>query len=203
MTRDGDNEELGSLAALARRLPREVPPPPDLWAGIAARLEPRDGLDRLAASLPTQVDPPADLWPGIEARIAPRRRMRRAALALAASAAIVAALAVGVLLGERHDAGPEPGSASVAADDTASEGASAAIDFDWVLGTPAVAGEVAANLSRELALVRDERLSIERAIAKEPDNVDLRELWAFTYETELRLADACSRTAMEYQRERG
>jgi hypothetical protein len=79
MTRYADNEELGSLASIARLLPREVAPPPDLWERIAARLELRGGLDHLAASLPTQVDPPENLWPGIEARIAPRRRMGRAA----------------------------------------------------------------------------------------------------------------------------
>jgi hypothetical protein len=203
MTRDGDDEELGSLAPLVRQLPREVAPPPDLWKAIAARLEPRGRLEDLAASLPMQVDPPEDLWPKIEARIVPRRRMRRAAFALAASVAVAAAVAVGLQLGEHNDAGPERAVASVAADDTASDGAGAAIDFGWVLGAPAVAGDIAANLSGELALVRDERLSIERAIAKEPDNIDLRELWAFTYETELQLADACGRTVMEYQRDRG
>ena len=71
MTLDGDHSELGRLAALARQLPRDVPPPRDLWAGIAARLEPRGQLDHLAASLPTRVDPPEGLWPKIEARIAP------------------------------------------------------------------------------------------------------------------------------------
>src|SRR5262245_35061430 len=203
MTRDDDNEELGSLAALARLLPREIAPPPDLWERIAARVEPRAELDHLAAALPTRVDPPEDLWPKIEARIAPHRRRRRVALALAASVAVAAAVAVGVRLGERNDAGPARGSPPLAADDTAGDRASAASNVGWVLGAPAIAGDVAANLSRELALVRDERLSIERAIAKEPDNVDLRELWAFTYETELELADACGRTVMEYQRDRG
>ena len=203
MTRDGDNEELGSLAPLVRQLPRDVAPPPDLWEGIAARLEPRGRLDHLTASLPTQVDPPEDLWPKIEARIAPARRARRAAVALAASLVVAAAITVGVQLGQHNDVGPEPGTTSLAADDTASERAGAGIDIDWVLGAPAVAGDVAASLSRELALVRNERLSIEHAIAKEPDNIDLRELWAFTYETELQLADACGRTAMEYQRDRG
>jgi hypothetical protein len=203
MTSDADNEELGSLATLARQLPREVPPPPDLWAGIAARLEPRGQLDHLSASLPTEVDPPEDLWPKIEARIAPARRMRRAALALAASTAVIVAVAVGVRLGERDDAGLERGSASLAADDTAGYGTSFASNVAWLLGAPAVAGDVAANLSGDLALVRDERLSIERAISNDPDNVDLRELWAFTYETELELVDACGRTVMEYQRDRG
>jgi hypothetical protein len=203
MTRYADNEELGSLASIARLLPREVAPPPDLWERIAARLELRGGLDHLAASLPTQVDPPKDLWPGIEASIAPRRRMGRAAYALAASVAVAAAVTVGVQLGERNDAGPERTSASVVTDDTASAGASAASNVAWMLGAPALAGDVAANLSGELALVRDERLSIERAIAREPDNAHLRELWAFTYETELELVDAFSRAVMEYQRVRG
>ncbi|HUO67258.1 MAG TPA: hypothetical protein VMV37_06970 [Gammaproteobacteria bacterium] len=200
MTRDGNNEELGGLEALARQLPREVLPPPDLWVAIAARLEPRDRLDHLTASLPTRVDPPGDLWPKIEARIAPARRKR---LMLALAASVVVAVAVGIVLGERNGSGPDRGSGSFAADDTAGDGASAATDVDWVLGTAAVAGDVAADLTSELALVRGERLSIERAIAKEPGNVDLRELWAFTYETELELADAVSRTVMEYQRERG
>lgn len=201
MTRDGHDEGLGSLATLARLLPREIAPPPDLWERIAARLE-HGGLVRLAASLPTQADPPEDLWPRIEARIAPRRRMR-AAYALAASVAVAAAVTVGVRLGEHDDAVPGRAVASAVADDAASIGASAASNVAWMLGAPAVAGDVAASLSNELALVRDERLSIERAIAREPDNVELRELWAFTYETELELADACSRTVMEYQRERG
>ena len=203
MRREGDNEELGSLGPLVRQLPREVVPPPDLWERIAARLELRGGLDHLAASLPTQVDPPENLWPKIEARIAPRRRIRRAEFALAASIAVAAAVTGGLQLGEHTDAGAERAVASVAADDTASDGAGAAIDFGWVLGAPAVAGDIAASLSDELALVRDERLSIERAIAREPDNAHLRELWAFTYETELELVDAFSRAVMEYQRVRG
>jgi len=201
MTRERDDEALGGLAALVRQLPRDVPPPPALWARIAARLEPRSQLDHLAASLPTQIDPPEDLWPSIEARIAPHRRTRRAALALAVSLAAAAVIALGVLLGERHGARTEHDAESLSADVAPSEGAASSVG--WALDAPAVAGDVAANLRRDLALVRDERLSIERAIAKEPDNVDLRELWAFTYETELELADACGRTVMEYQRERG
>jgi hypothetical protein len=202
MTRDGDNE-LGGVAALVRLLPREVAPPPDLWERIAARIEPRGGLDHLAAGLPTRVAPPEDAWPKIEARIAPSRRMRRLVLALALSVAVVGAVAVGVRLGEHGDTAAERGSVSNATDDASSDRASVASNVGWLFGAPAVAGDVAANLTRELVLVRDERLSIERAIAKEPDNVDLRELWAFTYETELELADACGRTVMEYERDRG
>jgi hypothetical protein len=203
MTRGGDPEVPGSLAALVRRLPREVAPPTELWERIAARLEPRSRLDRMAASLPTQVDPPENLWPKIEARIAPRRRLARVAFALAASIAVAVAVAVGVRLDQHNAAAPERGSTSLAADDTPRDRASTATNVGWVLGAPAVAGDVAADLSGELALVRDERLSIERAIAREPDNAHLRELWAFTYETELELVDAFSRAVMEYQRVRG
>jgi hypothetical protein len=205
MTRDREDEELDSVAPLVRLLPREIAPPADLWEGIAARLEPRGQLDHLAASLPTQVDPPDGLWPKIEARIAPRRRVRRATVALAASVAVATAVAVvlGLRLGERHDAEPARGSASLVADEAASDGANAASNVAWLLAAPVVPGDVAASLSGELALVRDERLSIERAIAKEPDNVDLHELWAFTYETELELVDAYGRTVMDYLRDRG
>jgi hypothetical protein len=202
MTRDGDKEELGSVAALARLLPREVAPPPDLWENLAARLEPRGRLEGLAASLPMNVEPPADLWPKIAARISPGRRARRLAVAFAASIAVVVAAVVGLQFAERTEPASGRGSPSVAADDSASRGASAASSVGWVLGAP-VAGDVAASLNRDLVLVRDERLTIERAIATEPDNVDLRELWAFTYATELELADACSRTVMEYERDRG
>ena len=196
---DVDGEELGGLAALARRLPREVPPPPDLWGRIAARLEPRDRLDHLAASLPAEIDPPADLWLKIEARIAAKPRARHAAIAVAVCLAVMALVAIGVQVGAPHRDGAERGSPPVVADDASS----AARNVGWILDAPALTDDVARDLSRELALVRDERLSIERAIANDPDNVDLRELWAFAYETELELADTCGRAVMEYQRARG
>jgi hypothetical protein len=198
MTSDGGDDDLGHLAALARALPREIAPPPDSWARIAVRLEPRDHLDPLVASLPAEIAPPAHLWPAIEARIAPGRRARRGALAAAACLAVAGLVAVGVQLGADRD------STSIrSVEATRSEDAARApVEVGWILDAPALAGDVAATLSRELALVRDERLRIERAIASEPDNVDLRELWAFTYETELQLADACGRTVMEYERER-
>jgi hypothetical protein len=91
----------------------------------------------------------------------------------------------------------------VVADEATSDASSAAQNVGWILGAPALSGDVAASLSRELALVREQRLSIERAIATDPDDPDLRELWAFAYETELKLADTCARAVMEYERERG
>ena len=70
----------------------------------------------------------------------------------------------------------------------------------WMLRSPVVSDEVAATLQRELVLVRDDRLQIEAAIDREPDNVGLRELWAHAYEVELQLADAYGRTIMAYSR---
>jgi hypothetical protein len=203
MTNDGHDEELGRLAPLARALPREVAPPPDLWERIAARLEPRDRIDHLIASLPTDVDPPADLWPAIAARIAPKSRARRFASAAAASVVVAALVAVGVHLGGGRDAGTQSGSAPYLADEAARDASSVARNVGWIFRAPALSDDVAATLRRELALVRDERLSIERAIATEPDNPELRELWAFAYETELELADASGRAVMEYERNRG
>jgi hypothetical protein len=70
----------------------------------------------------------------------------------------------------------------------------------WMLRAPEVSSEVAATLRRELELVRDERLRIERAMDYEPDNTALHELWAHAYEVELQLADACGRIVMTYER---
>ena len=198
-----DEKESVGLAALVRALPREVAPPPDLWERIAARLEPRDRIEHLAASLPTEIDPPTDLWPGIATRIAPKPRARRFALAAAASVAVAALVVAGLQLGGRHGAGPQSGSASNVGDEAARDASSAARNVGWILATPVLPDDVAATLSRELALVRDERLSIERAIASEPDNADLRELWAYAYRTELELADTCGRAVMEYESNRG
>ena len=148
MRREDDNEDAGSLAPLVRQLPREVAPSPDLWKGIAARLEPRGRLDHLAASLPTQVDPPR--ISGQESRRASRRVDGCDALPSRSPRpfAVAAVVAVGLQLGEHNDAGPERAVASVAADDTASDGAGAAIDFGWVLGAPAVAGDDRGELER-------------------------------------------------------
>ena len=199
---DGD-EELGPLASVARALPREVAPPPDLWDRIASRLEPRDRIDHLAASLPTDIDPPGDLWPRIAMRIAPKPRARRFALTVAASVVVAVLVAVGVLRGGPGDAGSGGIPARIVAVDAARDTSSAARNVGWILGAPALSADVATTLSRELALVRDERLSIERAIASDPDNTDLRELWAYAYQTELELADTSARAVMEYERNRG
>jgi hypothetical protein len=69
----------------------------------------------------------------------------------------------------------------------------------WILGAPALSPDVAATLGRELARVRAERLRIEHAIDEQPDDVELRELWAYAYEVELKLADTCGRAVMAYE----
>ncbi len=58
-----------------------------------------DRLDDLLDQLPREVEPGRDLWPGIEARLTPRRNGLRLQTRwpLAAAAAVVAAVTLGVL----------------------------------------------------------------------------------------------------------
>jgi len=196
------------LESLVRRLPRAIDPPPELWTWIAAHLDtplPR-ALEERVRDLPTNIAPPPELWPRIAARLraeAPRESRTRLAAAAAAAAVTVAAIAMLATLAVlRHD--PAGGAGDMTARATregdADTGASTALGAAWMLRSPAVSSDVAATLQRELTLVRDERLRIEAAIDREPDNVELRELWAHTYQVELELADTCGRTIMTYER---
>jgi hypothetical protein len=207
MTRDREPSNVTGLDELVRGLPRAVEPPPDLWLGIAARLDapgPRGSLEQRARDLPGDIAPPADLWPQIEARLrTERHRPRAPALVAAAAAVVVVAAGIWVALAVR-DGGPSAGGRDSTArvapngggDDAAS---STALGAAWMLQSPAISEEVAATLKRELALVHNERLKIETAIESEPDDSGLRELWAHTYQAELRLTDAWSRTIMAYE----
>jgi hypothetical protein len=209
MTEDARKAASPGLTALARRLPREIDPPAQLWERIAARLELRVGLGAQVGTLPREIAPPRDLWPGIAARVdgAMRFRTRARAAAVAAVAALgLAMLALGILdlLGAGNgkparDADLQ--SRRTVVDESIAPGARAG-DSDglvWILGAPALSRDVAATLGRELARVRAERLRIERAIDEQPDDVELRELWAYAYETELKLADTCGRAVMAYE----
>lgn len=203
MSRDRAPPGATELDELVRRLPSTVEPPPELWPRIAALLDAPRSLEARARELPTEIPPPADLWPRIAARLQtePRRPYVRPRVA----AAVAALAALGALIGLAvRDDSAEVGSADTAR--VAPDGAGAdsvrstALGAYWMLRSPVVSDEVAATLQRELVLVRDERLQIEAAIDREPDNVGLRELWAHAYEVELQLADAYGRTIMAYSR---
>jgi hypothetical protein len=127
----------------------------------------RPSLESLARDLPVDVDPPIDLWPRIESRLTQRRSNGW----LAAAAVVfvgVSALLIGIAT---QNNGIEPIATEL---------------------------ELAAQTIRQnLGLVRDERRAIEEAIEQDPASSHLRELWAYTYETELRLENE---VMVSYQR---
>jgi hypothetical protein len=205
MTRDSDSVTSRALHDLVRRLPRDVEPPPDLWLGIAARLDapaPPRSIEELAHDLPADIAPPADLWPGIAARLRtepyePRIRVRFAAAAVVLAA--VAALVTVAVRVQDFGANSSARSAMTADDASADPAPSAALAAAWMLRSPVVSEQVAATLQRELTLVRGERLRIEAAIDREPADVGLRELWAHAYQIELELTDTWGRIIMAYE----
>jgi hypothetical protein len=206
VTRDRERATETALDELARRLPRAVEPPAELWLRVAARLDAREAcsLEQRARELPTDIPPPAYLWQQIETRLRaePRRPHTRARLLAAAIAAAAVAALVAVAV---RDADPgangDDSPVRVAADGGSADAEpGTALGTAWMLRSPEISAEVAATLQRDLALVRDERLTIEAAIDREPDDIGLRELWAHTYLAELELTDAWSRTVMAYER---
>lgn len=206
---DRESAESRGLAALVQRLPRDVDPPVLLWERIAARLPRRTALDSRAGALPREISPPEDLWPAIAARVGapPWARLTRTRVGAAAAAVLVvgAVLFRVLYLGSAGDDAaprgePLPATAPSNANVARSAAPSGARGVAWILGAPTLSVDVAATLDREIALVRDERLRIEAAIDREPDNVELRKLWTYAYEIELQLADTCGRTLMDYER---
>ena len=190
--------ESRDLEDLVRRLPRELPPPAELWPRIAARLQPRSvaPLDALARQLPADVAPPPNVWAGVAAAIgaAPARLriIRYAALA----ASIIAAVGLLVAIVEREP--EEPSSAERAAFEPSASPPSP-LDV-WTLDAPGISADVTDALRRDRAVVQAERASIERAIADAPNDPHLRELWAHAYETELELDAIYGRTIVTTHR---
>jgi hypothetical protein len=208
VTRERDPVAPRALDDLARRLPRNVEPPAGLWQGIAARLDdpaPVRSIEQRARDLPADIAPPVDLWPQIAARLRteahePRMRMRSvaAAAALAAVAVLVTIVVRDLDPAVNGDRAPQALSAN--GDPGPDPAPSTAFGAAWMLSSPVVSEQVAADLQRELTLVRDERLLIEAAIDREPADVGLRELWAHAYQIELELTDTWGRIIMAYER---
>ena len=164
--RDQEDDSIRELSRLASRLPREIRPPVDLWPNIEAELS-KPSLESLARDLRVDIDPPIDLWPRIESRLTQRSGNRW----LAAAAIVFAALSALLLLG-------------VATQNNGIEPIATELEL------------AAQTIQQNLGLVRGERQAIEQAIEQNPANSHLRELWAYAYETELRLENQ----VMSYQR---
>ena len=204
MTDADDHDE---LELLARQLPRDLPPPAEIWPRIAERLaapsEPP--LEVLARRLSVDAPPPAAVWAGVAARIGTPRASRRAAWL--GVAALLAALAVWLGVADRTPSGVVTTDARAADAAFEPREPGATLGLAWMLrsaemsaGVSAgVSADVTAALQRDLAVVQSERLAIERALDRAPDNGDLRELWAHAYEAELELNDIYGKTIMAYR----
>jgi hypothetical protein len=203
-----ENETRRTTRPAYIRLPRDLAPPPGAWDHIAARLDPEenDALSPHLHLLAREIEPPIDVWPRIARRLAAQSRRRRGAFAALAAAAAIAAAVVLASIAMREG---EPVTTEIASErppavapdlPVTPSAPGSSLVAAWMLRMPEISSEVAATMRRELELVRDERLRIERAMEDEPDNATLHELWAHAYEVELQLADACGRTVMAYER---
>lgn len=163
-----ESDWLRSLGSLADALPREVPPPRDLWPGIASRLRP-----------PTA-----------------RRLRPRALVVLAAAASLVAAVGLGVLIGV-HGARtlPNPAGSGVPGVVTASWRGTDA-ELERLRGQLLDLVEMRRESldSRALAVVEDNLRIIDAAIERievalrrDPESHDLRRLLYEARREEIRL----------------
>lgn len=189
--RDPKDPDARDLAALISRLPRDVAPPPDLWQGVAARLErvaddsaARASLQELTRALPRDIAPPGELWARIEARVLAQRRLAWPSVWIAIAAAVaIAAVALLVQLATREGVAEPPAARA------------------WLaLELPGVPEEFSAAMQRELEAVQEQRRSIEAALAVNPNDLNLHGLWQHAYEAELGLIDTYGRAAVAYQR---
>jgi hypothetical protein len=160
---------LNSKVSDLRGLPRELPPPQDLWPGIAAQI----GADNAAAEAAPA--PPAE-------RRAPGSRTLRWSMALAAG---LAAVIVGVLLG-RWSA-PAPGGLLTDVGNRGIASSGAWLDAAFVAERDGLRSRVLAQVRAMPATQRDQLLAnlvslqraveeIQRALGTDPANALLQEL---------------------------
>jgi hypothetical protein len=177
-----------------RDLPQEIAPPNDLWAGIAAQIDP--GSDAARASRP-----------------APQRNASAARLSQMrwlAAAAMVAAVAVGIWVG--RDLLPLPGKqgAALTAVTQPTVAAPAPVNVAYVADPryqrqrAALLATLQARLATlppesrtkvlaSLAAIDKAKQDLESALGKDPSNALLQELLVNTYQDEMRvLADVHS-----------
>jgi hypothetical protein len=203
---DERSDDFAQLDRQLAELPREMPPAGGTWEAIRRSLA-EAPLDARVNALTQSVEPAHDLWPQIAGRISEEqyasrahRRGRRPALAVLAACLAVAAIGGFFLRGhlapvERAAGTPEP-------DLRARSGAESAPSSETEVGSdllfpPGPSGIVADALTvyeTHIALVREQRETIEASLAEYPSDLSLRALWRHAYETELRLIDEAGRT---------
>lgn len=183
---------LHGVLARASALPREVEPPPELWAGIAASIANRKAAEIESRILARRAAlPPDPLWP--------RRGMRRwgafaAALALVALSSGVTAL---LLRGGERAVPREPAAAATARGDAALA-SFAATEAQYVAVAASLqetlaarrgtlSPETVAAVERSVRAIDDAIAEARAALARDPANPALVEILSASYEQKVDL----------------
>ncbi len=169
--------------------------------------------------LPSAIDPPHDLWPAIEARIAGQRAVdggtdsvRQASSPssklrwMAAAAAVIASLAVGVWIGRNVPSAmrgvPADGvTANLPAGTVEALHAAYVTDPRYMREREALVGSLEAQLASlppetrakviaSLATIHKSMRDLEAALGRDPSNALLQELLVNTYQDEMRVLTA-------------
>ena len=173
-------------------LQREMPTDGELWSSIERAIreeaKPKDSIDARLAELAAATEPAVDLWPAIAARIRAERGAGSANTGkgwqtATLLAACLALFAVGIFFlrgPQRLDESPLSPPELV---------------VDGLFAQPASEDSaLAGSVYRDhIAMVRDQRETIEQAMQQYPNDTALRSLWRHAYETELRLIDEAGR----------
>ncbi len=155
--------------------------------------------------LPLEVAPARDLWPGIEQRLAPEARPRALrrlpvpnARYLATAAALVAAVAVGILIGRGLLPGVREGSSASTAASSQMLPAAFVRDPRYLRERTQLLDSLNAHLAAlppqtrqkvlaSLATIHQSMREIQAALGREPGNALLQEMLVDTYQDEMRV----------------
>jgi hypothetical protein len=189
MTSDSERK-ISSL----RDLPKDIPPPRDLWQSIEARIA-------------------AEQSGSLGGRVESGMRIGRTTrLQVWAAAAVIAALAVGIWIGRAVLPGPaQPPGASSAGNTSSAAGHNSATNSGWraeyvmdsrylhqraelVQGLQArlnaLPPDSRAKVIASLKTISDSKHELEAALGKDPSNALLQELLVNTYQDEMRVLTA-------------
>jgi len=182
------NEPTPSKVRRLSELPRNIAPPTDGWPALEARLR---------ESAPSQPD--AGALPDRNSK--PVRRWRPQVMRIAALAAVLAAIAVGISI-DRLILSPGHPTPEVAARPTRGEGAGIPVayvtDPRYVHEREALLRSLNARLAQlppasrqkvlqSLATIHQSMQQIQQALGREPGNALLQELLIDTYQDEMRV----------------
>jgi len=203
---DEHDDDFSRLERQLAALPQEISPGGDTWKAIERAIADAP-LDARLRNMAQAVEPAEDLWPRIATRILDSRRPRRSSRPYrhAAAALLAASLAIVAIGGFflRGDRVPVDGSSvtqipervAESSDELASGGeADPATALLFSSSPRPELREAQSVYETSIALVRQERKSIEASLVEYPNDLSLRALWRHAYEKELLLIDAAGRT---------